>query len=88
MGNEPTTLNFVSSCKVTEITAGILNLEGDGFTVEMKYNPKNVSPVIDFKEVTDTSLKRYWPDGVTRIVFTVTNPGVRGKNEIEIREVK
>lgn len=88
VGNEPTTLNFVSSCKVTEIAAGILNLEGDGFTVEMKYNPKNVSPVIDFKEVTDTSLKRYWPDGVTRIVFTVTNPGVRMKNEIEIREVK
>ncbi len=88
VGNAPTTLNFVTSCKVTEIAQGVLNLEGDGFILELKYNLKSVSPVFEFKEVTDTSLKRYWPDGVTRIVFTVKNPGVKGKNVIEIREVK
>jgi len=88
LGNDPTTINFVTSCKVTEITSGILSLEGDGFHLEMKYNSKSVSPIIDFNEVTDTTLKRYWPDGITRIVFTVKNPGVKGKNQIEITEVK
>lgn len=86
-GNDPTTINFVTSCKVTEIASGVLSLEGDGFNLEMKYNSKSVSPVIEFNEVTDTKLKRYWPDGITRIVFTVKNPGLRGKNQIEITEV-
>ena len=88
IGNDPTTINFVTSCKVTEITLGVLNLEGDGFNLQMKYNSKSVSPVIEFNEVADTKLKRYWPDGITRIVFTVNNPGVKGKNQIEIIEVK
>lgn len=88
LGKEPTTINFVTSCKVTEIASGVLNLEGDGFILKMKYNSKIVSPVIDFSEVEDTKLKKYWPDGITRIVFTVKNPGVKGKNHIEITEVK
>ncbi len=88
IGDDPTTINFVTSCKVTEIASGVLNLEGDGFNLEMKYNSKSVSPAIDFNEVTDTILKRYWQDGITRIIFTVKNPGVKGKNQIEITAVK
>ncbi len=88
IGNDPTTINFVTSCKVTEKALGVLNLEGDGFNLEMKYDPKSVSPVIEFNEVTDAKLKRYWPGGITRIVFIVKNPGVKGKNQIEITEVK
>ena len=88
VGNDPTTINFITSCKVTEIASGVLSLEGDSFNLEMKYNSKSVSPVIDFNEVADTKLNRYWPDGITRIVFTVKNPGVKGENQIEITEVK
>ena len=51
--NDPSTINFVSSCKVTEIAPGVLSLAGDGFVLEMKYNVKNVSPLIEFNEVTD-----------------------------------
>ncbi len=85
---KPTTLNFVTSCKVSETAAGKLRLEGDGFNLEMKYNSKIVSPNIEFNEVTDSGLKRYWPGGITRIVFTLINPGVKGKNEIVVTEVK
>jgi hypothetical protein len=88
VGNDPSTVNFVTSCKVTEASPGVLSLEGDGFNLEMKYNLKSVSPVIEFNEVTDRSLKRYWPDGITRIVFTVKNAGVKGKNQFEITESK
>ena len=54
----------------------------------MSYNSKSVSPVIEFHEVTDTSLKRYWPEGISRIVFEFANKNAKGKNKIEIAEVK
>ncbi len=87
IGEDPTTLNFVTSCSVTETTSGVLSLVGEGFLLEMKYNPKSVSPVLEFHEVKDIQLKKYWPDGITRIVFTMTDPGVKGKNQIEITAV-
>lgn len=84
---EPTTLNFVTSNKVSEKEPGILLLEGDGFTMEMKYNSKALSPKIEVKEITDSGLKRYW-NTITRIVFTIKNPKTAGKNEIVMTEVK
>lgn len=83
-GEEPTTLNFVTSCKVSKIAPGKLKLEGDGFTLDMTYNSKLVSPELEFNEVTDSKLKTYWPEGITRIVFTLINPGVKGRNELVI----
>jgi hypothetical protein len=88
VGDDPTVINFITSCKVTETTPGVLNLEGDGFRLEMKYNPRSVSPAIEFIQVTDTQLKRYWKDGITRIIFTLDNHGLKGKNQIEITEHK
>jgi hypothetical protein len=48
----------------------------------MTYNPKIVTPVIEFKEVNDRSLKRYWPNGVTRLKLEFKNPGVKGSNSV------
>jgi hypothetical protein len=84
---EPTTLNFVTSNKVSEKEPGILLLEGDGFTLEMKYNSKALSPKIEVTDITDSGLKRYW-DTITRIVFTINNPKTTGKNEIVMTELK
>lgn len=85
---EPTTINFVTYCKVAEPKPGVLQLKGDGFDLEMKYNTKTVTPKIEFNEVTDEGLRRYWPDGITRVVFTVNNPAIKGKNEVIISEAK
>ncbi len=84
----PTTLNFVTSCKVIDDEPGRLRLEGDGFTLNMNYDTKIVSPAIEFIKVTDTKLKTYWPGGITRIVFTLINPKQKGKNEIVITAAK
>ncbi len=84
---EPTTLNFVTSCKVTEAGSGKLKLEGEGFNLEMSYNAKAVTPKIEFNEITDSGLKRYWKS-ITRIVFTVNNLKPGGKNEVVIKQVK
>ncbi len=81
---EPTSINFITYCKVSESKPGVLLLKGVGFNLEMKYNSKIVSPKIEFNEVTDNGLKRYWPEGITRIVFTINNPKTKGKNEVNI----
>ncbi len=83
----PTTLNFVTNCDVQKIADGKLQLNGDGFTLQMSYNAKNVTPEIEYTEITDSGLKRYW-DGINRIVFKVNNPDTKGKNEIVVTEVK
>jgi hypothetical protein len=83
----PSTLNFVTSCKVTEAGSGVLKLEGEGFTLNMNYNSKTVTPKIEVNEITDSGLKRYW-SSITRIVFTVNNQKTTGKNEIVITEAK
>jgi hypothetical protein len=85
--NKPTTLNFVTSCEATKLEPGIVQLQGDDFTLNMHYNTKVVSPVIEYTKVTDKGLSRYW-DGINRIVFTVIKPKTKGKNEIVITEVK
>lgn len=84
----PTTLNFVTSCKVIDDEPGRLRLEGDGFSLNMNYDTKIVSPAIEFNEVTDSKLRNYWPGGITRIVFTLINPKPKGKNEIVITAAK
>ncbi|MFT6868393.1 MAG: hypothetical protein ACJA08_003246 [Cyclobacteriaceae bacterium] len=88
VGNDPTTLNLITYCKVSELNAGTLRLEGDGFSLDLKYNSKAVTPKIEFKEVTDNKLKRYWPNGITRIVFEVKNLQLSGKNELVISKAK
>ena len=83
----PSTLNFVTNCKVSDNGAGILSLEGEGFTMNMNYNAKNLTPKIEVTEITDSGLKRYWTT-ITRIVFTINNQKASGKNEIVITEAK
>lgn len=84
----PTTLNLITNNKVSEIAPGKLQLEGDGFTLALTYDPKKVLPKIEMKEITDGRLQRYWPGGVTRIVFEFINPGLKGRNELQIVEQK
>lgn len=83
-----TTSNLITYCKVTEVSSGLLKFEGDGFTLNMKYNPKVVKPIIEFKEITDNSLKRYWPKGVTRVVLEFINPSLKGGQEISFTVTK
>ena len=83
---DPSNLNLVTYCKVSEVAPGRLKLDGEGFTLVLQYNDKVVKPKIEFIEVTDSGLRRYWPDGVTRIVFDIMTPGLKGKNQLVITE--
>jgi len=73
-----TSSNLITYCKVTQVKPGLLKFEGDGFMLNMTYNSRIVTPRIEFIEITDRSLKRYWPNGVTRIRLEFIKPGMKG----------
>jgi hypothetical protein len=77
-----TSSNLMTYCKVTDIAPGVLKFEGDGFTLNMKYDSKKVTPKIEFIKVTDNGLKRFWPNGVTRVILAFKNPGLKGEQKI------
>ncbi len=76
---QPTSLNFMTCCSVTVEEPGLLILKGAEHSFNLYYNPKQVDPSIEFIAITDNKLKNYWPDGLTRIVLHVKNPGTKGK---------
>jgi len=80
--NDPTCSNLITYCKVTLMKPGLLKFEGDGFTLNMSYNAGLVAPEIEFIEVTDRSLRRYWPDGVTRVKLKFIKPGIKGAQAV------
>ena len=67
---------------MSEKEPGTLTLRGDEFELEMKYDIKKVIPETEFIEVTDKDLKRFWQDGVTRIIFTLDTDSLQGNNKI------
>jgi hypothetical protein len=83
-----TSSNLMTYCKVKEVSPGILSLEGDGFTLNMNYNSKVVKPKIEFYEVKDAGLHRYWPNGVSRIVFEFIKTASSGNSEIVLTAAK
>lgn len=83
-----TSSNLITYCKVTEVKPGLLKLQGNGFNLNLAYNTKAVKPKIEFIPVNDRSLKRYWPNGVTRMVFEFLNPGLKGSQTLTITQAK
>ena len=77
-----TSSNLMTYCKVTEIKPGLLRLQGEGFIISLSYDSRKVKPVIEYIEIKDRSLMRYWPDGVTRIRLEFINPGLKGLHSI------
>ncbi len=84
--DQPTSLNFITSGKVTDNGDGTFNLEGDGFTLQMKYDTKLFIPKVEVIPVTDKGLKRYW-DVITRIVLEYKNPKTKGKDQVVITKI-
>lgn len=82
-----TSSNLITCCRVSEVKPGQLRFEGDGFILNMFYNPRVVRPETEFIEVNDRTLKRYWPEGVTRVKMVFLNPSIAGSNSMIFRRV-
>jgi hypothetical protein len=77
-----TSSNLMTCCKVTIVKSGLLRFDGDGFSLLMKYDPKILTPKIEFIDVQDRTLKRYWPNGVTRVKMEFMNPQLKGGQQM------
>jgi hypothetical protein len=74
--------NFMTNCKVTAIAPGLMKIEGNGFILDMKYDPETVKASTEYIQVTDSSLRAYWPSGVTRIVLDFLHPSLKGGHDV------
>jgi hypothetical protein len=54
----------------------------------MSYNQNTVKAKIEFIEVTDRSLKRYWPNGVTRVLLEFRKPALNNSQEVVFKSAK
>lgn len=77
-----TSSNLITCCSVSEAKPGELIFEGDGFKLRMTYNAKKMTPKIEFIEVKDSALKRYWPNGVSRVILQFINPSASGSQTV------
>lgn len=84
ISENPTTLNLITYCNASRTNPGEIQLNGDGYSLLLQYDNKKLEPNIEFTEVKDEKLRSYWPDGVTRIVFTFKDLKMKGKSQIEI----
>ncbi len=82
VSSAPTSSNLITSCSVAQGKPGELIFNGDGFMLRMSYDPKKISPEIEYIEVTDSGLKRYWPGGVTRVILRFVDPKTTGSRSV------
>jgi len=86
--DELTGSNLITYCRVTEAAPGLLRFMGEGFNLSMSYNPKILKPKIEFIEITDLRLKKYWPNGITRVVLEYIKPGLKGSSVVIFTKAK
>jgi hypothetical protein len=75
---QTTTSHLLTCCKVSIAKPGVLRLEGDGFVLNMSYDSKRFKPEMEPVEITDSLLKRYWPDNLTRVRMVLRQPELSG----------
>ena len=86
--NATTSSNLMTYCKVSVIKPGLLKFDGDGFSLNMNYDSKVVTPKIEFIDIKDRMLKSYWPNGVTRVILKFINPGLNGGETVTFVPVR
>ncbi len=78
-----TVLNFLTclNCRVEK--PGLISLAGEGFSLQMKYNPLTLLPVIEIQPTSDERLASAWGDHVTRIRLKMNSTGLTGNYKVE-----
>jgi uncharacterized protein YuzB (UPF0349 family) len=85
---QPTASNLLTACRVSIAKPGVLRFEGDGFVLNMSYNESVFKPEIETVPVTDRQLRRYWPDGLTRIKMVLQQPKLSGSYAFRFTRAK
>ena len=83
-----TSLNFMTSCKATLVKPGLIRLEGEGFTLEMSYNPAILNGKTEIIPIDDRNLQSPWGNSLTRIKLDVSSQSLTGNSSVKIQVAK
>ena len=81
-----TSINFLTSCSVDTTTPGRVKLGGEGFTLWLSYNSSGMTVSGEPVDIRDNKLKRSWPEGLTRLVFSFKKMKLSGENSFIISQ--
>ncbi|MDR1114721.1 MAG: heparinase II/III-family protein [Tannerella sp.] len=88
LSGKATSSNLLTCCKVSIVRPGVLRFEGDGFALNMSYDSKMFNPEMEFIDITDGQLRRYWPEGLTRIRMVMLQPKPAGNYSFTFTKTK
>ena len=75
-------LHFMTSSRVEKVKEGVLRLTGDTTSLDLQYDSKIVTPVIEPIEIKDSRLLQSWPKNINRIVFTINDTKNSGSSTL------
>jgi hypothetical protein len=82
------TVNFMTTIPVKIVSPGLIEIKGDGFMLNMKYDPSKLSAKIENIDVTDTKLQRGIGNSVSRLVFEVVGNQLSGNIGFDVVVVR
>jgi hypothetical protein len=83
-----TWLNFLTCCKATEVKPGLVQLKTGEVTVDISFNPKTLSPVIEEFDTNDKTVEVSWGNRLTRLRFKILSDKPENKIELVFNETK
>ncbi len=79
-----TSINFLTVCRADIDTSGKIKLSGADFTLWLEYDSSAMLVSKESIDIQDSRLKRSWPNGLTRLVFSFNKPKLSGENNFVI----
>jgi len=82
---DDTKIHFLSYCMPKEDKKDVIGFyDSQGKRVlSLKYDPENMKPVIELKELDDAKMIAGWGDRLYRLTFLVTKKAMKGKTQFE-----
>lgn len=81
-------LHFMTKLPGKVIQPGTIRLSGDGFAMEMKYNPDLLTASVENIKIDDPKLMHNLGEEVNRIVLEIKSKSLTGDLNLEITQVK
>ncbi len=75
-------LNFLTCCQASILKSGVVRLKTDSATVDISFNPKGLSPIIEEFDVNDKTVEISWGKRLTRIRLKILSEKVEKNIEL------
>lgn len=79
--------HFITACNVNTDKPGVVILTGEGFILEMNYNPSTMEVQTEEIDITDRKLKNSWGDQLIRIIMRYKGNKSTASSSIVIKPV-